>query len=73
MKPHFASRAEEAAQFARAWSGGKDCNALHEVAAYAKQLTERTGERPARLPRESPISESTTLAYCFSEDIAGLP
>ena len=41
MKPHFADCAEEAAQFASAWSGGDKSPALLEVEAYAKQLKVR--------------------------------
>ena len=41
MKPHFADCAEEAAQFASAWSGGDKPLALLEVEVYAKQLKVR--------------------------------
>ena len=41
MKPHFASCAKEAAEFAAAWSGGDNAPGLCEAEAYAKSLKGR--------------------------------
>ena len=38
MQPYFSDRAQEAADFASAWSGGDDPSYLIEVETYAKSL-----------------------------------
>ena len=41
MKPHFKDYAQEAGEYAQAWSGGDESPGLQEVEAYGKTLQVR--------------------------------
>ena len=57
MKPHFASCAKEAAEFAAAWSGDDTAPGLNDAEAYATSLKVRKEPEDGQLGTPLPLGD----------------